>query len=341
MANHRFDKPAQQGLIPDGLGSRYSDDMRQQALAALDHLPHLASKPVESEHGGPSLLSTGFVALDDLMGGLGAGNLVVLASRPGMGKSVLARTMAAHAALHQGARVCAFLQDPISIRVTSVDQAGKPTGWVRSGTDRADFALQISHALNSFERQHLKTSDPKEDAPPDWPQTFDRLRAMWLHVDDTADLSLLDLVATAQRLSQRHGRLGLIVLNSLECLREAAGSDSDEPPDADTISATLKALAQSLRCAILVQTEVVRKVEWRRDKRPTVSDVVGHAGLLPIADVIMLLYRDELYTKDACHQPGVAEVIVAKNNRGPTGTVRLAYRKWPAPSFESLPAHTA
>jgi replicative DNA helicase len=182
--------------------------------------------------------------------------------------------------------------------------------------------------LGSLRRGYLEDKD--------WADLYEAAEVLSnapLFVDDTAALSTMELRARCRRLKSEHN-LGLVVVDYLQLMRASRDIDSREQEISD-ISRNLKALAKELHIPVIALSQLNRKVEERSDKRPMLSDLRESGAIEQDADIIMFIYRDEYYTKDACKEPGVAEVIIAKQRNGPTGVVKLAFLK-NITKFESL-----
>jgi replicative DNA helicase len=172
----------------------------------------------------------------------------------------------------------------------------------------------------------------------EWPrlsEAIEKLRTISLHIDESAGLTSSELRANARRLARQCGQLGLIVVDYLQLMSGSSSDGENRATELGEISRGLKMLARELKCPVIALSQLNRSVEQRPDKRPMMSDLRESGAIEQDADIIMFIYRDEYYTKDACKEPGVAEVIIAKQRNGPTGTVKLAFLRQ-ITKFESL-----
>ncbi len=259
---------------------------------------------------------TGFHDLDRMTSGLQAGDMVVLAARPSMGKTAFAVNIAEHVALHEGLPVAIFSME----------------------MGAAQLAVRIVGSIGRVDQGHLRNGRLTDDEWPRLTEAIEKLRNISLHIDETPGLSPSELRANARRLARQCGKLGLIVVDYLQLMSgSGGGSDENRATELGEISRGLKMLARELQCPVIALSQLNRSVEQRPDKRPMMSDLRESGAIEQDADIIMFIYRDEYYTKDACKEPGVAEVIIAKQRNGPTGTVKLAFLR-NITKFESLAA---
>ncbi len=249
-------------------------------------------------------VSTGFMELDKLTSGFQESDLLILAARPSMGKSALATNIAEQVAESTRKAVALFSlemsKESLVLRMLCgrgrVDSNKVRVGRM-TGKEYADIAAAAAS-----------------------------LAELPLFIDDTASLSVLDLRARARRLMREQpDGLSLIVIDYLQLMRAHHHTDNREQ-EISLISRSLKALAKEIKVPVLALSQLNRGVELRADKRPLLADLRESGAIEQDADVIMFIYRDDYYNKGASSEPGVAEVIVAKQRNGPTGVAKLAFR---------------
>jgi len=274
----------------------------------LDRVQEMADNPNDVTG-----VPTGFYDLDRMTAGFQAGDLIVLAARPSMGKTALAINIAEHVALNEGLPVAVFSME----------------------MGAAQLAVRIVGSIGRIDQSHLRTGKLTDEEWPRLTEAIEKLRTISLHIDETAGLTSSELRANARRLSRQCGKLGLIVVDYLQLMSGSGGDNENRATELGEISRGLKMLAKELQCPVIALSQLNRSVEQRPDKRPMMSDLRESGAIEQDADIIMFIYRDEYYTKDACKEPGVAEVIIAKQRNGPTGVVKLAFMKQ-ITKFESL-----
>jgi len=275
----------------------------------LDRVQEMADNPNDVTG-----VPTGFYDLDRMTAGFQAGDLIVLAARPSMGKTALAINIAEHVALNEGLPVAVFSME----------------------MGAAQLAVRIVGSIGRIDQGHLRTGKLTDEEWPRLTEAIEKLRNISLHIDESAGLTSSELRANARRLARQCGKLGLIVVDYLQLMSGSSSSDGENrATELGEISRGLKMLARELQCPVIALSQLNRSVETRPDKRPMMSDLRESGAIEQDADIIMFIYRDEYYTKDACKEPGVAEVIIAKQRNGPTGVVKLAFLK-PITKFESL-----
>jgi replicative DNA helicase len=167
-------------------------------------------------------------------------------------------------------------------------------------------------------------------------EAVEKLGKVSLYIDESGTLSPSELRARARRQARQCGQLGLIVVDYLQLMSGSSeSSDENRATVIGEISRALKSLAKELKCPVMALSQLNRSVESRVDKRPLMSDLRESGAIEQDADVIMFIYRDEYYTKDACKEPGIAEIIIGKQRNGPTDTFRLTFLK-PLTKFDNL-----
>ena len=293
-------------------GSRMKEgfqDMGSLVVELLDRVQEMADNPNDITG-----VPTGFYDLDRMTSGLQAGDLIILAARPSMGKTSLAINIAEHVALNEELPVAVFSME----------------------MGASQLAVRIVGSIGRIDQGHLRTGKLTDEEWPRLTEAIEKLRNIQLHIDETPGLTVSQLRANARRLARKcGGKLGLIVIDYLQ-LMSVSGSMSDEnrATAVGEISRGLKMLAKELGCPVIALSQLSRGVEARTDKRPMMSDLRESGAIEQDADVIMFIYRDDYYNKDS-KEPGVAEVIISKQRNGPTGTAKLAFLK-PLTKFESL-----
>jgi replicative DNA helicase len=281
--------------------------MDSLVVALLDRVQEMADNPNDITG-----VPTGFYDLDRRTAGLQPGDLIVLAARPSMGKTALAINIAEHVALNEGLPVAVFSME----------------------MGASQLAVRIVGSIGRIDQGHLRTGKLSDEEWPRLTEAIERLRNISLHIDETAGLTVGELRANARRLARQCGQLGLIVVDYLQLMSGSAGNDENRATELGEISRGLKMLAKELKCPVVALSQLNRSVETRPDKRPMMSDLRESGAIEQDADIIMFIYRDDYYNKDS-KEPGVAEVIIAKQRNGPTGTTKLTFLK-NLTRFESL-----
>jgi len=256
---------------------------------------------------------TGFFDLDRMTSGMQAGDLIVLAARPSMGKTALAINIAENVALNEGLPVAVFSME----------------------MGASQLAIRIVGSIGRIDQTRLRTGKLLDEEWPRLTEAVERLRNVSLSIDETPGLTPAELRASARRLARTCGKLGLVVVDYLQLMSGSSGGDGDNrATELGEISRGLKMLAKELQCPVIALSQLNRGVEQRTDKRPMMSDLRESGAIEQDADIIMFIYRDDYYNKDS-KDPGVAEIIIGKQRNGPTGAVRLTFLK-PLTRFESL-----
>ncbi|WP_287806516.1 replicative DNA helicase [Diaphorobacter sp.] len=266
----------------------------------LDRVQEMADNPMDVTG-----VPTGFADLDRMTSGLQAGDLVVLAARPSMGKTSFAVNIAEHVALNEGLPVAIFSME----------------------MGAAQLAVRIVGSIGRVNQGNLRTGKLSDEEWPRLTEAIERLRTVSLHIDETPGLTPSELRANARRLARQCGKLGLIVVDYLQLMSGSGSNSSDNrATELGEISRGLKMLAKELQCPVIALSQLNRSVEQRTDKRPMMSDLRESGAIEQDADIIMFIYRDDYYNKES-KEPNIAEVIIGKQRNGPTGTVKLFFQK--------------
>jgi replicative DNA helicase len=287
----------------------------RQGFQSMDKLVVQLLDRVEEMSQNPNDITgvpTGFFDLDRMTSGMQAGDLIVLAARPSMGKTALAINIAEHVAL----------KEDLPVAVFSMEMGA------------SQLAIRIVGSIGRIDQGRLRTGKLIDDEWPRLSDAIERLKTVSLSIDETPGLTTSELRASARRLARSCGKLGLVVVDYLQLMSGSGGGDGENrATELGEISRGLKMLAKELQCPVIALSQLNRGVEQRTDKRPMMSDLRESGAIEQDADVIMFIYRDDYYNKES-KEPGVAEIIIAKQRNGPTGTVKLTFLK-PITKFES------
>jgi replicative DNA helicase len=290
-----------EALVFEVAERRVSDSMvgiRDALQETLDDL--------ESRYGDDSDLvgvPTGFDEIDKKLHGLQRSNLIILAARPGMGKTSLALGMARNVATQSGRPVVFFSMEmgtlELTKRLLSMEARVDATRLWTAKLSEPDWG-KISHAVG-------------------------RLAEAQLHIDDNPHCTVMEMRAKARRLRARFGDLALVVVDYIQLMTPSGGRRSENRQvEVSEISRGLKILARELECPVIALSQLNRQLEYRQDKRPMLADLRESGGLEQDADVVAFIYRDEVYNPDSDDR-GKAEIIIAKHRNGPTGKAELAF----------------
>jgi replicative DNA helicase len=256
----------------------------------------------EAYQNGQSIVGvpSGLVDLDRLTSGFGRQDLIILAARPSMGKTALALSIADHVAVEQQGVVAVF-----SLEMSSESLATRMIS-TRAGIDLKKLR-QGDLTESEWSRATLATS---------------RLASAPMFIDDSASLTMTEITARARRIHREHP-IAVVIVDYLQLIG-STGRTENRNIEVMRISQGLKALAKSLNVPVIALSQLSRGVEQRPSKRPMMADLRDSGGIEQDADLILFLYRDEVYNENSAYT-GTAEVIVAKQRNGPTGTARLAF----------------
>ncbi len=248
-------------------------------------------------------VATGFLDLDRKTAGLQPADLVIIASRPSMGKTTFALNIAQYVALHSGASVGFF-----SLEMT-----------------KEQLVMRLLCAEARVDSSRLRTGHADRDYPR-LAMAAGRLNEAPIFIDDSPSLNILEIRAKARRLKREHG-LDLIIVDYLQLMHGLPNNKREENrvQELAEISRGLKALAKDLEVPVVALSQLNRQVETRGDRRPIMSDIRESGSIEQDADVIMFIYRDEVYHQESPDE-GTAEIIIGKQRNGAIGTVRLSFR---------------
>ena len=246
-------------------------------------------------------VSTGFSDLDEMTSGLQPADLIIVAGRPSMGKTSFAMNLAENVGIKSG----------LPIAVFSMEMPGD------------SLAMRMMSSLGRIDQHKVRTGQLDDDEWPRMQSSINILAEAKIFIDDTAALSPIEIRARSRRLMKEHGQLGLIVLDYLQLMQSPSKSESRVAEISD-ISRSLKALAKELNVPVIALSQLNRNLEQRPNKRPVMSDLRESGSIEQDADVIIFIYRDEVYNEDS-EAKGVAEIIIGKQRNGPIGTCRLTF----------------
>ncbi len=246
-------------------------------------------------------IPTGFADLDQKTSGLQPGDLVIVAGRPSMGKTAFSLNIAEHVALESGLPVAVF----------SMEMAG------------TQLVMRMMGSVGKLDQHKVRTGRLQDE---DWQRltyAVGKLNDAPIYIDESAALTALELRARARRLHRQCGKLGLIVVDYIQ-LMSATRQGENRATEISEISRSLKALAKELDVPVIALSQLNRSLEQRPNKRPVMSDLRESGAIEQDADLILFIYRDEVYNPET-PEKGISEIIIGKQRNGPIGTVRLAF----------------
>ncbi len=244
---------------------------------------------------------TGYHDFDDMTSGLQGSDLVIIAGRPSMGKTTFAMNIAEHVAI----------KSRLPVLIFSMEMPGEA------------IVMRLLSSLCRIDQLKIRTGKLADE---DWPRissTVSMLSDAPLYIDDTPGLSPAEMRARARRLAKEQGQLGLIVVDYLQ-LMQVPGSNENRTAEISEISRSLKGLAKELKVPLVALSQLNRGLEQRADKRPIMSDLRESGAIEQDADLIVFIYRDEVYN-ESTPDKGTAEIIIAKQRNGPIGKLRLTF----------------
>jgi replicative DNA helicase len=244
---------------------------------------------------------TGFVDLDRMTSGLQPGDLIIVAGRPSMGKTAFSVNIGEHVSTDSGLPVAIF----------SMEMGG------------SQLAMRMLGSVGRLDQHRLRTGRLNDE---DWPRLTHAIQKMndaQIFIDETPALTSIELRARSRRLARQCGKLGLIIVDYLQ-LMSANAPGENRATEISEISRNLKGLAKELNCPVIALSQLNRSLEQRPNKRPVMSDLRESGAIEQDADLILFIYRDEVYNPDS-PEKGMAEIIIGKQRNGPIGSVRMTF----------------
>lgn len=283
----------------------------QRGLAGFQQIQPLLSQVVERidelyHREGDSDVTgvpTGFSDLDKMTSGLQPGDLVIVAGRPSMGKTSFSMNIGEHVAIEQGLPVAVFSMEMGAVQL----------------------AMRMLGSVGMLDQHRMRTGKLTNE---DWPRVthaVSRMQDALVFIDETPALTAMDVRSRARRLHRECGQLGLIIIDYIQLMSGSSGSSENRATEISEISRSLKGLAKELNCPLIALSQLNRSLEQRPNKRPVMSDLRESGAIEQDADVILFIYRDEVYNPDSPDK-GSAEIIIGKQRNGPIGTVRLTFQ---------------
>ena len=276
-------------------GRRAYKGIKELLAGAMDRVDELYSKKTHVTG-----VATGFDDFDDQTAGLQRSDLVIIAGRPSMGKTAFAINIAEHAAI----------KEQLSVAVFSMEMPGE------------QLAMRMMSSLGRVDQHKVRTGRLNDE---DWPRLTSAVALLQdkkLIVDDTPALTPAELRARCRRIAREHS-LDLIIVDYLQ-LMQIPGTSENRATEISEISRSLKAMAKELEVPVVALSQLNRSLEQRPNKRPVMSDLRESGAIEQDADVIVFIYRDEVYDEDTPDK-GIAEIIIGKQRNGPIGTVKLTF----------------
>jgi len=259
---------------------------------------------------------TGFADLDQLLGGLQPSDLIIIAARPGVGKTSLAISMASNAALRFNSVVAMFTLE-------------------MSGEQLVQRMISSQTGINS---QRLRMGRIEEDEWEQFTRISGTLSDAAIFIDDTPSPSPMEIRTKARRLAAEYD-LDLIIVDYLQLMQSGNRRNENRVQEISYISRSLKALARELNVPVVALSQLSRAVEARQDKRPVLSDLRESGSIEQDADIVMFIYRDEMYDEDS-DRANIADIIISKHRNGPTDTISLRFDP-SLTQFSDLARHAA
>ncbi len=279
-------------------GSQGFMEIQPLLTQVVERIDELYNRDASSDITG---VPTGMVDLDRMTSGLQPGDLVIVAGRPSMGKTAFSVNIGENVAIDTGLPVAIF----------SMEMGG------------TQLAMRMLGSVGRLDQHRLRTGRLNDE---DWPRLTHAIQKMneaQIFIDETPALSSIELRARSRRLARQCGKLGLIIVDYLQ-LMSANSPGENRATEISEISRNLKGLAKELGCPVIALSQLNRSLEQRPNKRPVMSDLRESGAIEQDADVILFIYRDEVYNPDSPDK-GTAEIIIGKQRNGPIGSVRMTF----------------
>jgi len=280
-------------------GQRTYTPLKDLLVGVVDRIETLYNRDNPSDVTG---VATGFADLDKETAGMQPGDLIIIAGRPSMGKSALALNIGEHVAIDLKLPVLVFSME----------------------MGASQLAMRMIGSVGRLDQHKLRTGRLEPD---DWERlssALGRLSEAPMLIDETAALNAIEVRSRARRLQKQYGQLGVVIVDYLQ-LMQAQTQGENRATEISEISRSLKALAKELKVPVVALSQLNRSLEQRPNKRPVMSDLRESGAIEQDADVILFIYRDEVYFPEKPDNKGKAEVIIGKQRNGPIGTVNLTF----------------
>lgn len=292
-AESKVFKIAQEGYL-NNTGFQEIQPLLVQVIERIDEL--------YNKDGGSDVtgVPTGFIDLDKMTSGLQPGDLIIVAGRPSMGKTSFSMNIGEHVAIEQGLPVAIFSMEMGAVQI----------------------AMRMIGSVGMVDQHKMRTGKLSSD---DWPKVTHAVQVMQeaqVYIDETPALNVIELRARARRLSRQCGQLGLVIIDYIQLM--SSNRSENRATEISEISRSLKSLAKELNCPIIALSQLNRSLEQRQNKRPVMSDLRESGAIEQDADLILFIYRDEVYNSES-QDKGTAEIIIGKQRNGPIGTIKLTF----------------
>lgn len=284
-----------EGRLQEG-GFNKVNDLLKSTVQRIDDL-----NKSESDITG---LTTGFKDLDKMTSGWQKGDMVIIAARPSMGKTALAMNAVENALLYGD---------------------GKPVLVFSMEMPAESLIMRMLSSIGKIDQTRVRSGKLEQGEWDKLSAAVIKLRDKPLFIDDTPGISTAELRGRVRRHEKEHGEIGLIMVDYLQLMRGSSSNSENRTNEVSEISRSLKAVAREFKCPILVLSQLSRAVEGRPNKRPINSDLRESGAIEQDADVILFIYRDEVYNEESPDK-GMAEIIIGKQRNGPIGTARLSFQ---------------